>query len=230
MSRSPRTLPTAVAGGLKNVLVTAIEGGDISQAFSDLFAGLADMFLNMAFEQVAQMLADTITDSLTKGIDTAQQAAIAAQQVSASTVMQTAATQQVTAAAQMLTAAQIMAASGGLPGRADGGPVIGSKPYVVGERGPELFVPAESGTIIPMTTWNRPCRSTRQGLKAVRWWAQKVVVRKAVLGCMDAPMEINISGGVMQFGGDDYVTKDQVQEIVAQASKRRGPQPCAGCR
>ena len=39
------------------------------------------------------------------------------------------------------------------------------------------------------------------------------------LAGMDAPMEINISGGVMQFGGDDYVRKDQVQEIVAQASK-----------
>jgi len=36
-----------------------------------------------------------------------------------------------------------------LPGRANGGPVTGSKPYVVGERGPELFVPRSSGTIIP---------------------------------------------------------------------------------
>lgn len=33
--------------------------------------------------------------------------------------------------------------------RADGGPVSGGKPYVVGERGPELFVPGSSGTVIP---------------------------------------------------------------------------------
>ncbi len=33
--------------------------------------------------------------------------------------------------------------------RASGGPVLGSMPYIVGERGPELFVPGASGTIIP---------------------------------------------------------------------------------
>jgi phage-related minor tail protein len=36
-----------------------------------------------------------------------------------------------------------------IPGRAKGGPVIGGSPYIVGERGPELFVPGSSGTIIP---------------------------------------------------------------------------------
>lgn len=36
---------------------------------------------------------------------------------------------------------------GGVPGRAIGGPVTGGKPYVVGERGPELFVPTGQGRI-----------------------------------------------------------------------------------
>lgn len=34
-------------------------------------------------------------------------------------------------------------------GKADGGPVSSGKSFVVGERGPELFVPSQSGTIIP---------------------------------------------------------------------------------
>lgn len=34
-------------------------------------------------------------------------------------------------------------------GRANGGPVSASTPYVVGERGPELFVPSSSGSIVP---------------------------------------------------------------------------------
>jgi len=45
---------------------------------------------------------------------------------------------------------------GGIPGldklfppRAAGGPVTGGSPYVVGEEGPELFVPGSSGNIIP---------------------------------------------------------------------------------
>lgn len=40
----------------------------------------------------------------------------------------------------------------GLPvavGRASGGPVSGGRPYMVGERGPELFVPGRSGGIVP---------------------------------------------------------------------------------
>lgn len=37
----------------------------------------------------------------------------------------------------------------GVPLRANGGPVTGGMPYVVGERGPELFVPSSSGSIVP---------------------------------------------------------------------------------
>ena len=37
----------------------------------------------------------------------------------------------------------------GLPGRAAGGPVSGGNPYVVGEKGPELFIPSVSGSIVP---------------------------------------------------------------------------------
>lgn len=36
-----------------------------------------------------------------------------------------------------------------LPMRAGGGPVSGGSPYIVGERGPEVFVPGSSGSIVP---------------------------------------------------------------------------------
>lgn len=36
-----------------------------------------------------------------------------------------------------------------ITGRATGGPVIGRTPYIVGEQGPELFVPNQSGGIVP---------------------------------------------------------------------------------
>ena len=36
----------------------------------------------------------------------------------------------------------------GAPGRATGGPVSPARPYWVGERGPELFVPTTSGSIV----------------------------------------------------------------------------------
>ena len=37
----------------------------------------------------------------------------------------------------------------GAPGRATGGPVSAGRPYLVGERGPELFRPGTSGSIEP---------------------------------------------------------------------------------
>lgn len=47
--------------------------------------------------------------------------------------------------------------------RADGGPVSGNTPYLVGERGPELFVPATSGRIVP----NNQVGSFNGGLAAM---------------------------------------------------------------
>lgn len=74
----------------------------------------------------------------------------------------------------------------GLPGRATGGPVAPGRGYVVGERGPELFLPTASGQIVApgsggrdvrvSVTINAPAgeggavlaRSSRQVARAVR--------------------------------------------------------------
>ena len=66
----------------------------------------------------------------------------------------------------------------GAPGKAIGGPVSPGRPYLVGERGPELFVPTASGRIDPSTgsgqgravslsiTINAPAGGEAQALKA----------------------------------------------------------------
>jgi phage-related minor tail protein len=36
-----------------------------------------------------------------------------------------------------------------IPGKASGGPVVGGNAYIVGEKGPELFVPGSSGQVVP---------------------------------------------------------------------------------
>jgi phage-related minor tail protein len=43
--------------------------------------------------------------------------------------------------------ASLVAGLVGPPGRATGGPVSGGRPYLVGERGPELFVPSAGGRV-----------------------------------------------------------------------------------
>ena len=42
-----------------------------------------------------------------------------------------------------------MSAAGAFSGRQHGGPVSAGQTYMVGERGPELFVPKMSGTVLP---------------------------------------------------------------------------------
>jgi hypothetical protein len=49
------------------------------------------------------------------------------------------------------TLGSLLAAFAGAPGKAIGGPVSPGRPYLVGERGPELFVPTASGRIDPST-------------------------------------------------------------------------------
>ena len=47
--------------------------------------------------------------------------------------------------------ASLLGALLGLPGRATGGPVSPGRAYMVGERGPELFVPTSSGSVVAPT-------------------------------------------------------------------------------
>jgi hypothetical protein len=49
----------------------------------------------------------------------------------------------------------------GLPGRATGGPVSPGRAYMVGERGPEMFVPTMSGQVVPQGTGERGGRDVR---------------------------------------------------------------------
>ena len=44
---------------------------------------------------------------------------------------------------------------GAILGKAAGGPVMANKPYVVGEQGPELFVPNSAGSIMTNASLNR---------------------------------------------------------------------------
>jgi phage-related minor tail protein len=43
----------------------------------------------------------------------------------------------------------------GLPGLAAGGPAMAGKPYIVGEQGPELFVPNSAGSIMTNASMNK---------------------------------------------------------------------------
>lgn len=53
---------------------------------------------------------------------------------------------------------QLLASALGLPGRATGGPVSPGRAFLVGERGPEVFVPTSSGSVAPVVGGGRDVR------------------------------------------------------------------------
>lgn len=53
----------------------------------------------------------------------------------------------------------------GLPGRATGGPVSPGRGYLVGEQGPELFVPTSAGRVEANGSINQPAREVRVAIQ-----------------------------------------------------------------
>ena len=81
--------------------------------------------------------------------------------------------------------------------REHGGPTTKGKPYIVGERGPELFVPNESGQIIPHGTY-RPSDMTSllDSLNKTRPGASSPVFSASTVGASGAAA----AGGNMNIG------------------------------
>jgi len=90
---------------------------------------------------------------------------------------------------------------GGLEGRANGGPVDSATPYVVGERGPELFVPSSSGRIVN----NADSRAALD--------------RYTPTSSNFYSSNLNITTGpVMQMDNKDYISREDFERGLRQAS------------
>ena len=115
---------TAVAEGTKTA----------QQAFADFLMGISNMLMDTVKQMIAQYIALGIARQFA-GIPAAGGGGGASvNQLNAS-------------AAQYQSSGLTMASFGG--GRAAGGPVSAGTSYLVGERGPELFVPGAQGNIVP---------------------------------------------------------------------------------
>jgi hypothetical protein len=86
-----------------------------------------------------------------------------------------------------------------LPGMANGGPVSAGSPYIVGERGPELFVPGTSGGVMS----NSDLRSAMNGQGG---------------GSSGSPV-LNMSFETTTIGGVEYVSRDQLEAAMAETRR-----------
>ena len=81
----------------------------------------------------------------------------------------------------------------GLFGRANGGPVASGRPYMVGERGPELFMPQQSGSI-----------RSNEDLRAL--------MGRSPAGTAQA---MNFTFETTNIGGTEYVSREQLEAAMA---------------
>jgi len=191
---------------ISNIAITSAEG--IGNAFAQSFQGLisgamtakealgsffksvADMFLEMAAQIIAKQITMIILQTILKALGGGAFSGLSNEAATDFSFNPSAMT-------------------GGMPWsfptpRANGGPVTGQQPYMVGERGPELFVPGASGGIVS----NGDLRNAMNGGSSGG----------------GAPV-LNMSFQSTSINGVEYVSREQLEQAMAEtrrASTRDG--------
>ncbi len=85
--------------------------------------------------------------------------------------------------------------------RAEGGPVKKGEPYVVGEKGPELIVPSESGNVIPNDEYSNLASSINQsvGGDRVKTVIQPVIQNQITQVPTPVPIAQPVGGNVTRM-------------------------------
>jgi len=85
--------------------------------------------------------------------------------------------------------------------RAEGGPVKKGEPYVVGEKGPELIVPSESGNVIPNEEYSNLASSINQsvGGNRVKTLIQPVIQNQITQVPTPVPIAQPVGGNVTRM-------------------------------
>ena len=133
---------TTAAAGIGDAFSTSFKGiisGSMTakEALASFFTSVADMFLDMAAQIIAKMIQMAILNAIVSLLPGSSGGGLGSSQFKPG------------APAQMVPSLpNVPNYSGAFKARANGGPVSSGQTYMVGERGPELFVPGRSGTIV----------------------------------------------------------------------------------
>jgi tape measure domain-containing protein len=174
---------TAIGNAFGAAFSDVISGAkSTQQALADAFKSIGDAFINMAAEIIAKQMTLIILQTILNALSGGGSALGTANK-------------NLTGTGALKTPIQGLA----IGGRAAGGPVTGGKPYIVGERGPELFLPGKGGNVMS----NNDLRSAMGSGSAGG----------------GAPV-LNMSFQTTNIGGVEYVSRDQLEQAMA-ATRRQ---------
>ncbi|MEY3768306.1 MAG: hypothetical protein RLZZ11_1376, partial [Cyanobacteriota bacterium] len=169
-------IASGITGGIREAIKAAVSGGDVRAAFANALAGLGDRFLEMALRPLEQMLTNQLTQMFSpQTLATNSNTVATYQNTAALTALGSSLAGMAGVGAGGDIFGGISGIAGaifGIAGSAFGGGAFGSgfnplsttkmfpggvfasggstpvnSPVLVGERGPELFVPGQSGGI-----------------------------------------------------------------------------------
>jgi tape measure domain-containing protein len=198
----------AQLANLESISITAADniGGAFGRAFQEIVNGSAsaqealakmmqsigENFVNMAVQIIAQQTTMVILGTILKalGIGGAGGGGFSYQGVTGNPLGASNITGGFTATPF---------STAGLGFRANGGPVSAGAPYVVGEHGPELFVPGGSGSVVS----NSNLRSAMG----------------AAPGSNGSPV-LNMSFQTTSIGGVEYVSREQLEAAMAETRRQ----------
>jgi tape measure domain-containing protein len=181
-----------VADGIGVAFSQAFQGlisGSMSaeEALGSFFKSVGDMFVSMAAEIIAKQMTMIILQTILKALG-----AVGGSGGGFKPLDNAGATN------FSFNPSSMLEGSGFVP-RAGGGPAAGGTPYLVGERGPELFVPGSNGGVMS----NNDLRSAMNGQGG---------------GAAGSPV-LNMSFESTTIGGVEYVSRDQLEQAMAETRR-----------
>ena len=204
------TVSQGIGEALGNSISSGIQGlvegtANAQQIFSDFLKSIGQILIQEGAKMIATYTAIAIAKSLA-GLFGGGSSAIAGGGAFGG------------AASSSIFSAGTGTAFGGMsiPGFAEGGrPPVG-RPSLVGEKGPELFVPRTSGTIIPADATAAMARYQRQGGGSGAGSSNSDAMGD---GAAATPV-LSMSFETTRFLGQDYVSTDQLQAAMMATEKR----------
>ena len=180
-----QTIEGELGKALSDTFTGVVDGSKTaSEAFRDMFANVGKAFIDMATQIIAKQMVMITMQSILKALGgpTAQ--------MSGGSPINFASPD-----------AGVLSSLGGIPtGYANGGTPPMGQPSIVGERGPELFIPNQSGRVVSNEAMGNYMPSNSSSSSG-------------------GPITINYNGPMLNFNGDDYIPRSEAPKLVEQGAK-----------
>ena len=180
---------TAVSSSIQAIITGT---GSVEEAFSTLFQNIGRAFIDLATQVLAQKAFLAVINALNPG------ASLFNNSSGGFNVLNT----KLGAGGGSVGGIGTLGPNFGIRQFANGGNPPVNRPSIVGERGPELFVPRSSGTIVPNETLDALSRY------------------RPTSSAEAASQTVNVNYSVTEVNGMRYVTEEQFRAGLDQAAKR----------